>query len=173
MGTLVDRPYAAEGPPPFRARSRRAGTGLVATVYADTSVLVKLYDSREPRAADVRQRLLHARVASSVLVRAEILSAVARKLRAGELAAEETLALRRRIQRDYRRILKVRLTNAVLDETERLLFECSLRASDAIHLGSAALLSRRLGFPLPVLTADEPMWRAASAAEMPAEYFGA
>jgi len=145
---------------------------LVIPAYVDTSVLVKIYDAREPRAAEVRRRLKNARLASSVLVRAEIMSAVVRKVRAGELAPSESASLRRRIDRDYQRVLKVRLTQEVLRDAEKLLFEFVLRASDAVHLGSAAVLSRRLGITLPVLTADDAMRSAAQGARMEVEFFG-
>jgi predicted nucleic acid-binding protein len=145
---------------------------LVDSAYVDTSVLVKIYDVREPRASEVLGRLRNTRLASSVLVRAEIMSAVARKVRAGELSKTESAGLRRRIDRDYQRILKVRLNEEVLREAEKLLFEFPLRASDAVHLGSAAVLSRRVGIALPVLTADDAMRTAASGARMEVEYFG-
>jgi predicted nucleic acid-binding protein len=145
---------------------------LVIPAYVDTSVLVKVYDVREPRAADVLRRLKNARLASSVLVRAEIMSAVARKVRANEISQSEFANLRRRIDRDYHHVLKVRLTEEVLRDAEKLLFEFVLRASDAVHLGSAAVLSRRLGITLPVLTADDAMRRAAQGARMEVEFFG-
>ena len=145
---------------------------MVIPAYVDTSVLVRIYDAREPGGAEVRRRLKNARLASSVLVRAEIMSAVARKLRAGELLQLEFASLRRRIDRDCQRILKVRLTQEVLREAEKLLFEFPLRASDAVHLGSAAVLSRRLGITLPVLTADDAIRSAAQGARMQVEFFG-
>ena len=145
---------------------------MVVPAYVDASVLVKIYDAREPRAADVRRRLKNVRLASSILVRAEIMSAVARKVRAGELPQSQSASLRRRIDRDYQRILKVRLTEEVLSDAEKLLFEFALRASDAVHLGSAAVLSRRLGITLRVLTADDAMRSAAQGARMEVEFFG-
>jgi hypothetical protein len=65
--------------------------------------------------------------------------AVARKVRAGELPQSESASLRRRIDRDYQRVLKVRLTQEVLRDAERLLFEFALGVSDAVHSGSAAV----------------------------------
>jgi len=100
------------------------------------------------------------------------MSAVARKVRAGELPQSQSASLRRRIDRDYQRILKVRLTEEVLSDAEKLLFEFALRASDAVHLGSAAVLSRRLGITLRVLTADDAMRSAAQGARMEVEFFG-
>ena len=145
---------------------------MVIPAYVDTSVLVKVYDAREPRAAEVLKRLKNVRLASSVLVRAEMMSAVARKVRASELSQSESASLRRRIDRDYQRVLRVRLTDEVLREAEKLLFEFALRASDAVHLGSAAVLSRRLGITVSVLTADDAMRSAALGARMEVEFFG-
>jgi len=100
------------------------------------------------------------------------MSAVARKLRDGDIEAAEAERIREAVRKDYRRVLKVILTSAVLWEAERLLFRHPLRASDAVHIGSALILSQRLGIRLSMLTADASMHEAAAGEGMPVEFFG-
>jgi len=145
---------------------------VVEIVYLDTSVFVKRFDAREPRAEQVARRLRGTRTSGSVLLLAETMSAVARKLRDGDIEAAEAERIREAVRKDYRRVLKVILTSAVLWEAERLLFRHPLRASDAVHIGSALILSQRLGIRLSMLTADASMHEAAAGEGMPVEFFG-
>lgn len=145
---------------------------MVEVAYVDTSVFVKRFDAREPCAGQVSRRLSGIRASGSVLLLAETMSAVARKLREGEIHAAQARRIREAIRKDYRRVLKVILNSAVLREAERLLFRYQLKASDAVHIGSALVLSQRLGIRLPLFTADKAMQEAAAGEGMPVEFFG-
>lgn len=135
---------------------------MVAVAYVDTSAFIKLHDEREPGATEVREHVEDVRIASSVLLYAEAMSAVARKRREDELDDEEAEELRARIRRGYRRAAKVQLTMGVLRETERLLFAHPLRAGDAIHVASALVLGRTVDEEVRLLTGDIRMAQAAS-----------
>lgn len=129
-------------------------------VYLDTSALVKLY-LPEARSEEVNDALVGRRdLMVSDLSITEVVSAVARRRREGQM--EEPVA-----RRLYRRLLDDReagyclLLNAsprVHREAERLLLslaDVSLRAADAIHLAMALLAEAR-----SVATFDRRMSRA-------------
>lgn len=145
---------------------------MVDRVYVDSSAFVKRYDPREPAAGAARARMRAATPASSVLLIAEIMSALARKLRSRELPAEHIGRLRREARRDYAALLRIELTGDILTETERLLFGHALRAADAIHLASALSLARDVGEPVSLLTADRALAQAAQAEGLAVQYLG-
>lgn len=134
---------------------------MVALAYVETSALVKLYDPREPGSAGVVALLRRYQGCSSVLLFAEVVSALARKRRAREVTDRRSQALLAQFKRDYQQLVLVELSPRVLQETERLLLTYPLRAADAIHLASAVLLREHLPSPLPVITADRAIAEAA------------
>lgn len=140
---------------------------MVGTVYLDTSAFIKLHDSRDSGSAEARRHVRGLRIASSVLLYAEAMSAVARKRREDELTQDEVEDLRGRVRRSYRRALKVQLTTAVLREAEQLVFAHPLRAADAIHVASALLLARTSSEDVSLVTGDSRMEAAASAEALP------
>jgi predicted nucleic acid-binding protein len=140
--------------------------------YVDSSVFVKLFDSREPGADAVRRRIRAVKPAASVLLLAEVMSALARKLRLGQLRPTAAARLRSEMENDYGRVLKIQLTSSVLREATSLLFSYPLRAGDAIHLASAVVLSRTRDEGVTFLTADEELAEAASSEGLAVERFG-
>lgn len=133
-------------------------------VYLDTSALVKVYVD-EPGSAELESALVGRRdLIVSDLAVTELVSAIARRGREGQLSTLHAQRLYARLVRDvtaaeYRR---AELTLAVHREAERLLMglgrRVALRASDALHLAQAAVLGARV-----VITFDKQMKAAAQA----------
>ncbi|MEX2556215.1 MAG: type II toxin-antitoxin system VapC family toxin [Actinomycetota bacterium] len=140
--------------------------------YVDSSVFVKLFDSREPGADAARRRIRASKPAASVLLLPEVMSALARKLRLRHLRPTAAARLRAEMEHDYSNVLKVQLTQSVLRETTRLLFSYPLRAGDAIHLASAVVLGRTRDEGIAFLTADEELAEAATSEGLEVERFG-
>lgn len=140
--------------------------------YVDSSVFVKLFDSREPGAAAARRHIGRIKPAASVLLLPEVMSALARKARLGQVRPPAAARLRAQMENDYDRVLKVQLTPSVLREATRLLFSYALRASDAIHLASAVVLGRTREEGLAFLTADQHLEQAALSEGLQVERFG-
>jgi predicted nucleic acid-binding protein len=135
------------------------------TYFFDASALVKAY-IHEPGSRWVRQVLGRGttRAFISPLSGTEVLAAIARKQRLGELdlAARERIAAA--FRKDYRRrYTHTALTAAVIEEAMALVLAHPLRGYDAVQLASALLLpavSTRLR-PLFFVSADSALLRVA------------
>ena len=137
-------------------------------LFLDTSVLVRLYDRREPGGPRLarrlrpghRHRLLIARVA-----RVEFASAFQRKLRTGEMPAAAALRALARFQRQRQeRYEELPVSDDVLDLAEQLLARHTLRAYDAVQLASALWIGREMAamnVGLRFLTVDQNQANAA------------
>jgi predicted nucleic acid-binding protein len=111
--------------------------------YLDASALVKRY-VREKGSSTV-QRLLAADVAAtSRLSAVEIASAVARRVREGNLFGEDRDRILAAVDRDMTAVLVVEVTVAVLASAQRLLQRHPLRTGDAIQLASCLHLQEQI-----------------------------
>jgi hypothetical protein len=133
-------------------------------VYLDTSALAKLY---VPEAwSDALEKALLGRrdVLVSDLAVTELTSALARRMREGDLSRADGRRMYQRVLRDVTsgEFRRVELTANVHREAERLLVSVAprraLRAADALHLAQAALLGARA-----LVTFDRRMSEAAEA----------
>jgi predicted nucleic acid-binding protein len=137
----------------------------LAVYFLDASALVKAY-VQEPGSRWVRQIMRRGTNVTFVspLSGAEVLAAIARKQRLGEL----DLATRDRIaaafRRDYRaRFIHTSLTGMVVEKAMALVFDHPLRAYDSVQLASALVLPKapaRLR-PLLFVSADSALLRVA------------
>jgi predicted nucleic acid-binding protein len=110
-------------------------------LYVDSSALVKLFVP-EPESAELNQLLRGRRdLVVSDLAVTEIVSAAARRVRAGELAAEDARRLHGALLGDLEAgyFLPARMTTETHRAAERSLLQLqtSLRAADALHLALA------------------------------------
>jgi predicted nucleic acid-binding protein len=140
-------------------------------VYFDTSVLVKRY-VREEGSIRARVLLRRHRVVSSAVAPIELLSAVTRRRAAGDLSARESSAILLRARRDRAHWELVEVSALVLDRAEDLLPATGLRTLDALHLASAVLMQTASTARIPLVTADAPLGRAASAAGLDVIWVG-
>lgn len=134
------------------------------SVFADSSALVKLY-ADEP--GHERIRLLDLLVVSH-LARVEVLAALWRKHRIGEISTTTTQVLVAEFEADFfgtareePRFLTVAVTPVVLDEAAKLVPVHGLRAYDAVQLASG--LAARAAEPAcdTFAAADADLRRAA------------
>jgi predicted nucleic acid-binding protein len=133
-------------------------------VYLDTGALAKLYVPE--RWSDALEEALIGRrdVLVSELAVTELASAIARRMRAGDLSAADGRRVYQRVVRDMvgGEFRRVELTADAHREAERLLMSVvirtAVRAADALHLAQAVLAGARV-----LVTFDTRMAEAAEA----------
>jgi uncharacterized protein len=148
----------------------------VSTLYLDTSAAVKLY---VPEAGSNWLRNLlttdqSPAVLSSHLLRIEMRSALARRLREGTVTPEEYRRMLEVFAEDcvtlYRFVL---LTEAMIEQAGDLVERHTLRGYDAAHLATALVINQRLveagEASLTFLSADDRLLEAAAAEGLPVD----
>ena len=130
--------------------------------YFDTSVLVKRY-VQEEGSAHARALMRRRRVVSSAVAPLELLSAVTRRVAAGDLSDRESAAIVLRARQDRSHWELVEVSALVLDRAEELMPATGLRTLDALHLASAVLVQAASTARIPFVTADAPLRQAAGA----------
>lgn len=122
--------------------------------YFDTSALVKRY-IREPGSEQVRALLRRHQFLSSVVTPVEIVSALCRRRREGDISANALAALLRRMSSDRARWETVEVNISVLERAEELLQgTTALRTLDAIQVASLITFQAASAIRVPLITAD-------------------
>ena len=122
--------------------------------YFDTSALVKRY-VRERGSAQVGALLRRHDLLSSAITLVEVVSALARKKRAGDLSQENFLATVNRVQSDRVRWELVEVGGTVLSRAEEIVQgTVPARALDAIHIASLVTFQAASGIWIPFVTGD-------------------
>ena len=121
--------------------------------YFDTSAVVKRYVF-EPGALQARSLLRRHDFLSSAITPLEILSALGRRRRTGEISEKNFTAAIRRIGSDKRSWELIELTAVVLSRTEQIIPQSSMRALDALHIASALAFQAAAGLRVPFVTGD-------------------
>jgi predicted nucleic acid-binding protein len=142
----------------------------VATIYIDTSALVKRYVA-EVDSVWVRRmvaRPVQHVIYTAALTEVEVRSALQRLIREGRLDTAQTQRLTQRVLQHFtRRYQLIRITRPVVTEARRLVEGYPLRAYDAVQLACALTVQRsmhRRGMPsLLFVTADTTLLAAAQA----------
>ena len=113
-------------------------------VYLDTSSLVKLYV--EEAGSDAVRRLVSEaeKIAASVIAYPEARSALARRRREGGLSASDHRSAGAAFESDWRRLVRVGVTETLCRAAAGLAERHALKALDSLHLASFLALRRRL-----------------------------
>ncbi|MDQ1614972.1 MAG: uncharacterized protein QOJ60_911 [Actinomycetota bacterium] len=136
------------------------------TAFADTSAVVKLY-ADEPGSAAVRA---HTVLVASAVTRVEVVAALWRKQRIGDLSASDTRLLIDAFLAEWTAAvdggpdyIPVQVGHAVLSSAVSLGGVHGLRAYDAVQLGSAVVARAADPTIDSFLAADQALVRAAAA----------
>lgn len=130
-------------------------------VYVDASALVRRYVT-EVGSADVNALTAGAAaVATALVTRAEIASALARAVRAGVLDDVGGRRAQRRFSREWPDIMRVPVTETLVARAEALAWAHGLRGYDAVQLASALTWQDALGQEILLATFDRQLWEAA------------
>jgi predicted nucleic acid-binding protein len=122
--------------------------------YFDTSALVKRY-IRERGSTQVGSLLRRHDLLSSAITPVEVLSAVWRRKRDGDLSEETFLATLSRVQSDRARWELVEVGALVLNRAEEIVQgTVPIRTLDAIHVASVITFQSAAGMRVPFITGD-------------------
>jgi predicted nucleic acid-binding protein len=132
--------------------------------YLDASAFVKRYvverGSRETRALTAASEI----TATSIVSRAEIAAAFAKAARAGLVKNDVARNAQRTFTGDWPDVVRVPVTESLVDRAEGLAWEHGLRGYDAVHLASALTWQESVGEQIVMATFDRQLWEAAKRA---------
>ena len=129
--------------------------------YFDSSALVKRY-VEETGTNSVNSILsTGGEIATSKLTYPEVLSALMRKHRAGEIAKKQIQDIVARFGRDWDHILVLEFHNDLLQKVKFLLERHPLKTADAIHLSSALWLKLSSKVDVTFIASDRNLLKAA------------
>jgi len=127
----------------------------VTFAYFDTSALVKRY-VRERGSAQVGSLLRRHDLLSSAITPVEVLSALWRRKRNGDLSEENLSMTLSRVQSDRIRWGLVEVGGTVLSRAEEIVQgTVPMRALDAIHVASLMTFQAAAAMRIPFVTADD------------------
>jgi uncharacterized protein len=134
----------------------------VTFAYFDTSALIKRYVS-EKGSARVVSLLRRRDVLSSAITPVEVMSALCRRKRNGELSDEDFAVTLSRVQGERIRWELVELGRTVLSRAEEIVQGIvPMRSLDAIHVASLMTFQAASGTRIPFVTGDDRQRQAAA-----------
>jgi len=129
--------------------------------YLDASALVKRYvverGSRETMALTAESEL----IATSIVTRVEVASAFAKAARTGLITEDRARGAQRSFGGDWPDLVRVPVTEALVERAETLAWAHGLRGYDAVQLASALTWQDSVGTEIVLATFDQQLWEAA------------
>lgn len=129
--------------------------------YLDASALVKRYlverGSRETIALTSQAEM----IATSTISRAEVAAGLAKAVRAGIVTDDVARNAKRSFAGDWPDLLRVPVTEALVERAEALAWEHGLRGYDAVQLASGLIWQESAGQEIVLATFDQQLWEAA------------
>lgn len=129
--------------------------------YLDASALVKRYfverGSRETIALTAESEM----IATSIVTRAEVAAALAKATRAGIVTEDRARSAQRSFSGDWPDLVRVPVTEALVERAEALAWDHGLRGYDAVQLASALAWQESVGTEIVLATFDQQLWEAA------------
>jgi predicted nucleic acid-binding protein len=138
------------------------------TAYLDASALVKRYiverGSRETIALTAESEM----AATSIVSRAEVVAALAKAARTGVITPELARNARRLFIGDWPDLVRVPMTEPLVERADGLAWEHGLRGYDSVQLASALTWQESVGAEIVLATFDQQLWDAAKRAGLKA-----
>jgi predicted nucleic acid-binding protein len=129
--------------------------------YLDASALVKPYlverGSRETIALTAESEM----ITTSIVSRAEVAAALAKAARTGIVTHDIARNAQRSFAGDWQDLVRVPLTEGLVERAEALAWEHGLRGYDAVQLASALTWQESVGEEIVLATFDQQLWEAA------------
>lgn len=132
-------------------------------IYFDTSALAKNYVWEDGSSGVAKLLLENSDNTTSKLTYAEILSALARRTRIGDLSKSKMKEVVDKFEDDWKGLLIVDFHDDLLPIAKRVIERHQLRAADSIHLASAVWLKITLKEDIAFISSDLNLLRAAKA----------
>ena len=135
-------------------------------IYLDSSALVKRYT--EEVGTDFVKSILatNGLITTSKLTYPEILSALMRKVRSGEIEKKTFNGIVDKFDKDWDHILVLDFHNDLLPIVKTLIEKHPLKAADAIHLSSALWLKLSSKVDVTFVASDSNLLKAAGAEKL-------
>ena len=136
----------------------------MASVYLDTSALLKLYIEEDgaDRVTHIVEDAEDSQVVILDLTKIETRSAIRRRERGGDIAGPDAERILRQIEDDTSALFLVQpSTSAVLEEAARLIDWHPLRTYDALQLAGCLVVSESMPEPVTFVCADARLCEAA------------
>ena len=135
-------------------------------IYLDSSALIKRYVRED--GTDVVKSILGGDdlITTSKLSYPEILSALMRKVRAGEIERKTFNGIVDMFDRDWDHVLVLDFHNDLLQIVKMLIGKHPLKAADAIHLSSALWLKASSKAEVTFVASDSSLLKAAGAEKL-------
>ena len=135
-------------------------------IYLDSSALVKRY--AEEAGTDFVKSILSTDrlITTSKLTYPEILSALMRKVRAGEIQRKRFDDIVARFEKDWNHVLVLEFHNDLLQIVKFLIEKHPIKAADAIHLSSALWLKLSSKIDVTFVASDLNLLKAAQAEKL-------
>jgi predicted nucleic acid-binding protein len=132
-------------------------------IYFDTSALAKNYVVEDGSSHVAKLILENPENATSKLTYAEILSALARRTKSGDLSHQKMKAVIDKFEDDWKSLLIVDFHDDLLPIIKRAIEKHQLKAADSIHLASAIWLKTSLKEGVTFVSSDLNLLKAARA----------
>jgi hypothetical protein len=135
-------------------------------IYLDSSALVKRYT--EEAGTDFVKSILatNGLITTSKLTYPEILSALMRKVRSGEIEKKTVHGIVDKFDKDWDHMLVLDFHNDLLPIVKNLIEKHPLKAADAIHLSSALWLKLSSMVDVTFIASDSNLLKAAAAEKL-------
>jgi uncharacterized protein len=136
--------------------------------YLDGSALVKRYlverGSRETIALTAASEI----IATSIVTRAAVAAALAKAARTDLVTQGRARSAQRSVAGDWPDLVRVPVTEALVERAEALAWDHGLRGYDAVQLASALTWQESVGTEIVLATFDQQLWEAAPKAGLKA-----
>ena len=130
-------------------------------LYLDSSALVKRY-TEEAHSREVREHVRSAgTVGTAEITQVEVVAAFKKAVRARTLTAGEASKARRDLRADWPSIIRLKISETVLNRASDLAWQHPLRGYDAVQLAAAQLWQEAIGEEIDLATFDLQLWDVA------------
>jgi predicted nucleic acid-binding protein len=100
-------------------------------------------------------------LATSIVTRAEVAAALAKAGRVGLLTEHRARSAQRSFAGDWPDLVRVPVTESLVERAEALAWDHGLRGYDAVQLASALAWQESVGAEIVLATFDQQLWEAA------------
>jgi predicted nucleic acid-binding protein len=135
-------------------------------IYFDSSALVKQY-IEEIGSARVNALLLETKtIATSRLAYPEILSAITRRHKAGDIKITDFERIKKQFKANWQSFTIIEIHKEIIELIDSIIEKYALRGADSIHLSTAIWLRNNSGREILFVAADGELLQAAKKEKM-------
>ena len=129
--------------------------------YLDASALVKRYVTERGSRETIALMAECEMTATSIVTRAEVAAAFAKAARVHLMTEDRARSAQRSFAEDWPDLVRVPITEALVERAEALAWGQGLRGYDAVQLASALTWQESVASEIVLATFDQQLWEAA------------